>query len=266
MQHNKKLWILVFLVVVATIVTSMKSLHTQGQDKQNLTNQDKKDSSEQERQRKEFYSQFPTADYDAPDETESEKKAKRKLKNKRYDNLSSLVNNELPADEGEERMLVRHFDSIAGLPANESEIIVIGEVLDAKAFVSNNKKGVYSEFTVRADEILKNSSTSLTQGNLISVDREGGFVQYKNGKKRLYRIGGTEMPRVGRRYVLFLKNPEKSENYDVITGYELITDGIANLDGSEQFRAYRGMDESAFIKAVREAIVQSSQVMLKKKE
>lgn len=258
MQNNKKLWILVLVVLAATIVTSVVSFQTQGQDKPSPTHQNQKDLSERERQKKEFDSQFPTAQYDAPEMIAPEKAAKRKLKNKRYDNRANLVTNESPIDEGEERLLIPEHDSMAGLPASESEIVVIGEVLDARAYVSNNKKGVYSEFTVRVDEILKNNFTNVAKGSSISVDREGGFVEYKNGKTRLYRIGGQGMPRVGRRYVLFLNNPEKSPNYDIITGYELKADGVANLNGSDQFRAYAGMDEAAFMKLVREAIAQSS--------
>jgi hypothetical protein len=266
MQNNKKLWILVLVIVVATIGTSIVSFQTQGQDKTSLTNTNQKDSSKLEQKRKEFDSQFQTAQYDAPEEADPEKKTKRKLKNKRYDNRGGLVSNDMPVDEGEERMLITHSDSIAGLPASESEIVVVGEVLDAQAYVSNNKKGVYSEFTVRVNEILKNNSTNVAKGSLISVDREGGFVEYKNGKTRLHRIGGQGMPRVGQRYVLFLKNPEKSPNYEIITGYELKADGVANLNGDEQFRAYAGMDEAAFMKAVRQAIAQSSPAVPEKEE
>jgi hypothetical protein len=265
MQRNKQIWILILVIVVATIGISTTSFHTQGQDKSSLTNQNQKDLS-LEQQRKEFDSQFPTALYDAPEETDPEKKAKRKLKNKRYDNRGGLVNDELPIDDNEERVLFTHFDSIAGLPASESDIVFVGEVLDAQAYLSNNKKGVYSEFTIRVDEILKNNSTNITQGNVITVDREGGFVRYKNGKTRLHWIGGNRMPRVGRRYVLFLKNPENTLNYEIITGYELKSDDVSNLDGSEQFRPYRGMDEAAFMKAVREAIAQSSPAMPKKEK
>jgi hypothetical protein len=119
------------------------------QDKPNLINQDKKDSSDLERQKKEFYSQFSTAQYDVSEKADFEKKAKRKLKNKRYDNRGGLITNELPTDEDEENMLITHAEPQVGPPAGESEIIVTGEVLDAQAFVSNNKKGVYSEFTIR---------------------------------------------------------------------------------------------------------------------
>lgn len=265
MKNNRRNWIVVVIVVIATIANVLGSLRS-SQESSAQTNNVQKTPPREKRDRIEFESQFPVADYDPLEEFDTEKKTKRKLKSERYDKRPRLVTDELPIDDGEESMLIAHFDSIAGLPAKESEIVVVGEVLDAQAYVSNNKKGIYSEFTIRIDEILKNNSKNITRGASISVDREGGFVRYKNGKKRLYRIGGQLMPRVGRQYVLFLKNLEKSPNYEIITGYELKADGVANLDGSPQFIAYRGMDETAFMKAVREAIEQSSQAIPKKEE
>lgn len=267
MKNNRRNWIVVVVVVVATIANVLGSLRSSNsQESLEQTNQAQKTPPRKQQDRVEFESQFPIADYDPLEEFDSEKKTKRKFKSERYDKRPALVTDELPIDEGEESMLIAHFDSIAGLPAKESEIVIVGEVLDAQAYVSNNKKMVYSEFTIRIDEILKNNSKNITQGSSISVDREGGFVRYKNGKKRLYRIGGQLLPQVGRQYVLFLKNPEKSPNYEIITGYELKADGVVNLDGSPQFIAYRGMDETAFMKAVREAIAQSSQAIPKKEE
>lgn len=249
------MWGLVLLIVFAAGATSLGTMSSHSQ-------QDS--SKKQNNKRQEDLSKYPIADYDAPESENETRRRERKLKNKRYDNRSGLVSKELPVDEGEENNLFTHSESKAGLPA--SEIVVVGEVLDAQAYVSNNKQSVYSEFTFRVDDILKNNSTNITQGSLINVDREGGFVLYKNGKRRLHRIAGFGMPRVGRRHVLFLKNPEKSLNYEIITGYELSADGIVNLDGFPQFSAYRGMNETAFMKAVREAISQSSQAMPEKEK
>jgi hypothetical protein len=224
------------------------------------------DSKKQNDKRQEDIKKYPVADYDVPESENAIEQNKRKLKNKRYDNRPGIVGDELPVVEVEEMMLTIHLDFTSGLPASESELVVIGEVLDAKAFLSNNKKVVYSEFTVRISEVLKNNSSNLTQNSLINVDREGGFVQYKNGKKRLSKIAPYGMPHIGRRYVLFLKNPEKSPNYEIVTGYELKLDGIANLDGSEQFSVYRGMNELSFIKEVRKAIAHSLQAVPEKEK
>lgn len=248
MKSNRIIWGLVSLVVLTTFAISLGTMRGHSQ-------QD--NSKKQDNKRQEDLKKYPIADYDAPESENAIEQNKRKLKNKRYDKRTGLVSDELPVAEDEEVLFTTHFDSTAGLPVNESELVVIGEVLDAKAYVSTNKKVVYSEFAIRVNEVLKNNSSNIAQNSLISVDREGGAVRYKNGKKRLSIIGGYAMPRIGGRYVLFLKNLEKSPNYEIITGYELKLDGIANRHGDEQFRIYREMSETAFIKEVRKAIAQS---------
>lgn len=260
MQHNKRMWILVFVVVVITITTSVASLQSQGQDESCLPKQERKDLSEPLRRWKEFESQFPVADYDAPEITDSSERTERILKNNRYDTKGVLgVTSELPGDgEGQSHS----FDSLpyAGIPAAESEIVVVGEILDAEAYLSNNKRGVYSEFTLRIDEVLKNGFGNVAKGSQITFDRHGGTVRYKNGKTRVYNIRPYGMPRVGRRYVLFLRNTEKSPNYEIITGYELKANNtVTNLDDFPQFEEYAGKDEKSFIKVVREEIMQPSQ-------
>jgi hypothetical protein len=255
-------------MVVITIATGMGTGRSSSQQSSTQINRTESTPPQQKQTEADFMSQFPVADYDPAEEYDTEKKAKRELKNKRYDNRLRLVTDELPFDEVEQDVIViDDFGSPAlpAIPAGESEIVIVGEVLDAQAYVSNNKKGVYSEFTVRVGEVLKNNSSNITQGSSICIDREGGFVRYKNGKKRLYRIMGQGMPRVGRRYVLFLKNPEKSPNYDIIRAYELKADGIASLESSNQFRTYKDMKEAAFLEEVRKAVVQSSQPAQKEK-
>jgi len=222
------------IVAIASLLTSFQ---TKSQDKEVKKNG--------------FNSQFPVANYNAPNDPDLERGAKRRLKSSRYDNRSSSVISSAPRSDDEQSVLISDaFESIPGLPVAESEIIVVGIVLEASAYVSNNKKGVYSEFSFRIDEVLKTGNKGLIKGGLVAVDREGGYVQYENGKKRLYRLGGLSMPLVGRKYVLFLKNPEKTPNYEIVSGYELKTDCIGNLNGSEQSMAYSDMDEATFMNAL----------------
>ena len=266
MQHNKKRWALFLEALTLMILTLVLSAQSQGQDKSSLPEQKQKDISDSLRWWKEFESQFPVVDYDAP-ESDSADRAERILKNNRYDNKGILgVSSELPGDgEGQSHS----FDTVpyAGIPVLESEIIIIGEILKAEAFLSNNKKAVYSEFTVRIDEVLKNNSENLTKDNRIVFDRQGGTVRYKNGKTRVYNIRPYGMPRVGKRYVLFLRNLEKSPNYEIVTGYELKADNtIVNLDDFPQFEEYKGTDEKSFMKTVRETIIQFAQSLEKVKK
>jgi hypothetical protein len=103
------------------------------------------------------------------------------------------------------------------------------------------------------DEVLKGSN--LSAGSIINVQRIGGFVKYPDGRKVLFRLMGNGMPAVGGRYAFFLNSVD--EDYVIITGYELGTDGVMPLDNSRQFERYQGETETDFIKALREAVSRS---------
>ena len=190
MHQRKKLIIIAMAVLVASSAALLVSFRTEGQTS--------KIESDIEQKRKELRKPFPTARYDEPEDHDLEKRAKRQLAGKRYENAGGLVDSTLPIAEDEERVLVTHeYDSVPAIPVKESELIVIGKVLKAAAHLSNNKKTVYSEFTVQIDEILRKTTGNIKKKGSITVDREGGFVEYKNGLRRLHRIGGLLMPRVG---------------------------------------------------------------------
>jgi hypothetical protein len=139
------------------------------------------------------------------------------------------------------------------LPVAQSDAIVIGRVLHAEAHRSENKLNVFSNFDVKVEEVLK--GINFTAGSVINVQRLGGFVNYPNGKKVLFRLVGNGMPAVGARYAFFLKVLD--EDYNILTGYELGTDGVMPLDRSRQFEVYDGKSEVDFLEALRDAISQS---------
>ncbi|HQZ98500.1 MAG TPA: hypothetical protein PLP21_19460 [Pyrinomonadaceae bacterium] len=257
MLINKKP--LLVVVAIASMAPVLVSFHTRGQQK---------DISEQERQKREFYSQYPTALYNAPENSSPERRAERSLKSKRYDKgrMPEIIS-QAPVDDTEEVFTITEdLELTPGLPVNESELVVIGEILDANAYLSNNKKRVYSEFSFRISDVLKKNDISVSKGESLCVDREGGYVQFENGRKRLHSIGGLLMPLVGRRYVLFLKNKEKTPNYEIVSGYELKADGVKNLNGSEKSRAYAGMDEMTFMKLLYKAIAEGVESRNKKED
>jgi len=128
----------------------------------------------------------------------------------------------------------------------------VGQVLNAEAHRSTNKRNVFSNFEVRVDEILKGH---LNIGNVINIQRVGGFVKYPGGRKVLFRLSGNGMPGVGSRYVLFLNVVD--EDYTILTPYELAADGVIPLDNSSQFQVYKGVSELSFTATLREAIAQA---------
>jgi hypothetical protein len=252
MHKLKKLIIIAMAVLVATSTTLLVSFRTEGQTS--------KIEPDIEQKRKEIRKRFPTARYDEPEEEDIARRARRQLAGKRYENAGGLVDSTLPIAEDEERRLFTdQFISVPAIPIKESELIVIGKVLEAAAHLSDNKKNVYSEFTVQIDEILKDTNGKIKKEGSITVDREGGFVEYKNGLRRFHAIADLGMPQVGGKHILFLRNRDKSPNYEIINGYELKDGGVRNLTGSTESTSYFGMDQTVLLSKVRMAVSEAPQ-------
>lgn len=127
---------------------------------------------------------------------------------------------------------ITHWEQgLSPLPFDKSELVVVGSVLDAKAYLSENKGSVYSEFTIKVEKILKNlTRDSLSIGSKVAVERQGGVVEYPTGFKTWFLISGQGMPLPQRQYLFFLTNSfsdlvSKSTDLNVLTAYELRADG-----------------------------------------
>lgn len=130
-----------------------------------------------------------------------------------------------------------------GLPVEHSPVIVIGDVLQSEAHLSEDKTGVYSEFTIRLVEVIK-ASSSLAASEMI-VERLGGYVHYPDGRKLLYRVGLGGMPRVGARYLFFLK-PTAELDYSILTAYEFGDKGVVALDPRPNLKSRTGIPPTSF--------------------
>jgi hypothetical protein len=132
---------------------------------------------------------------------------------------------------GEAVMTFSHWDeALPALPAGRSALVVLGEVVDAKAYLSNDQTGVYSEFTVRVERVLKNDKgSSVFPGELITTERWGGRVIFPSGRAITYGNRGQGMPQLGQEYLFFLeRNPEQ---YNLLTAYQLRLGKVQPLDG-----------------------------------
>ncbi|MCA1850597.1 MAG: hypothetical protein LC672_06020, partial [Acidobacteria bacterium] len=166
-------------------------------------------------------SRFPIADYAAPEPADPEQRAKRRAKGSRYDKRGVIPP---PHYKNKGAGVQEHNDWDRGfppLPVAQSDAVVIGEIVNAQAYLSNDKSGVYSEFSLRVDEVLKSGPSQFAPGGSVIAEREGGRVKYPDGEVALFTIVGQNMPLAGRRYVLFLKSNGDGQGYRILTGYEL---------------------------------------------
>jgi hypothetical protein len=140
----------------------------------------------------------------------------------------------------------------------ESALIVIGEVETANSFLSNDKGGVYTEFTIRVEEVLKNNGKKTPKK--VIADREGGVVVYPNGGRVLYQNSALGLPLLGSKYLFFLIKDELSPNYGILTSYDLNSSKVRQMEMGRPFDEFKNKEKTAFIEAVRNKTARRSQV------
>lgn len=246
MQLNKSTYS-VFVVVVTLMVLSV-TLFKGPQGSANVQQSVRVTNRETFQDRRDRY---PVVAAEETEPNDPVKKAKLKKQKQRYDKDAPFTN---PGPKDEELAFRPEWQfNFPALPVAKSNVIVVGQVLSAEAHRSNNKMNVFSNLEVRVNEVLKGN---LSVGNIINIQRIGGFVKYPGGQKVLFRLSGNGMPAVGARYAFFL-NDVVDEDYTILTAYELAAEGVVPLDNSTQFRVYQGVSEVSFIATVRDAISQA---------
>ena len=245
-RRINKLFLLSVFVIAVT--TALAVLPNRGRIGSAFTAQEKTSKGENEEKEKR-----PVAIYSAPLPSDPVERALRRARNSRYDNRGIRMD-ELPPDTTGRGVLSHWWEYMPSLPSAESDAVVLGEAVGANAFLSNDKTGAYSEFTIRIEEVLKDSRRILTPNTSLVAERDGANVQLPSGRTILYSIAGQGTPRIGRRYLFFLKYNDQGEDYSILTGYELREGRVFPLDEIGHFINYKGADENTFSNAVREAV------------
>lgn len=197
---------------------------------------------------------FPIADFSAPDPTNPAERAKRRKRGQKYDKSDWTVN---PTAASDSTVRIDFVDrTLLALPVSQSTTILTGKITDARAYLSNDRTGVYSVFTAEVDQVLKNNSPAfLGNGTSIELEREGGRVKFPSGRVHIYMTNELNMPRVGSRYVLFLSSEDYDSVFQIVTGYELCEGKVMPLDELPKTRSYENVDETVFMAELRAKIL-----------
>jgi hypothetical protein len=245
MYISKTTWF-VFVCVLVTVtlsVTVFKHPSGSAQSGQQSVRAGKQLSHE------EALARYPTAEFEEPEPADPAKRAA--LKERKLRNNEHTFSEPSPDDGAIGWFPETNFD-FSALPINESDVILIGQVLSAKAHRSENKRGIFSEFEVRVDEVLKDRDPKVIEQTVITVERTGGYLKYPNGRKVLFFVEGFGMPEVGARNVLFLK--VAGRGFQIVTVYQLSSEGVLPLDRGNKFQRFQGEKEAIFINTLRESI------------
>ena len=153
------------------------------------------------------------------------------------------------------------------LPVGQADAIVVGDVVSATAFLTEDKTNVLSEFTLHVTDLIReNLIAPFSVGDSLIAIRGGGGIRFESGKIIRYGSEGKPLPRVGTQYVFFLKyNDDEGKDYSIITAYALLPDGVVPLDGLAldgttipayaAYQRYKGSSTTQFRIQVSEASV-----------
>jgi hypothetical protein len=134
------------------------------------------------------------------------------------------------SDPGIWNLTPSHFRKDA-MPFAASHAVAIGTVTAGQAYLSNDKRELYSEFKFSPTEVIKNpQAPHLLTVDVVDIQRRGGAVRLPSGKVLTRGAIWESMPRIGSRYLLFLKYDPNTEDYSILMGYELAGNEVYRLD------------------------------------
>jgi hypothetical protein len=117
------------------------------------------------------------------------------------------------------------------MPFDASDAVVVGTVTAGQSYLSNDRRNIYSEFKLKLQEIIKTPNAPyLRTADSIDIQRKGGVIRLQSGKLLTRAVLADSMPQIGKRYLLFLKYNQGTEDYGVLTGYQLEGNEVYRLD------------------------------------
>lgn len=179
---------------------------------------------------------------------------KRQRIGHRYDKqewVYKTINN--PATAGVGR--IRDLPVPAETPFAESSLVIVGEVIKATAYLSNDKEGVYTELTIRIDESIKDTDSVNTEQ--VTIDRGGGVVVYPSGQRVLYESSEEALPTVGSQYLFFLRRVDTNSNYEIVASYEFRGTKVIPMESGRSMEDFAKVDRRSFLNTVRQRLRQN---------
>ena len=256
-QNRRKVYALSLLLACTSVVALSATLLTGSAQRKPLTTkilrqQDQMQAGKQPTNKEMDDAAAPIVDLTESSNTPADDK--RKQKNKRFDN--SLAES-IEANPTSEEVNIASEGLVSDMPTALSDLIVEGHVKGSGAFLSEDKTGIYSEFTVQVSDVIK-SSAPVSKGDIITTERFGGRVRFPSGQIARYRVAGQGAPAKGGKYLFFLKRRADGD-YLILTAYEMRGNKVLALDGprsnvhgrgSSQFDKHNGKDAQEFRKEV----------------
>lgn len=173
---------------------------------------------------------FPKVDYYYDAASDPARRAKGR-KSRKFTTIDPNI-----TEDGQTQINVDWEAGVKSLPVDKSTVIVLGTVVEASAFLSDNKGDVYSQFKIQIETVFENETEAkLEKGGYLFAERDGGIVRFPSGFEKWIFVQGQGMPTKGKRYLFFLNRdfpligPQDIDLY-ILTAYEIEDGMVKPLD------------------------------------
>ena len=145
------------------------------------------------------------------------------------------------------------------LPVNWSNTIVVGTVNRIQPYLSEDKRNIYTEYTISVTEVLKDAKgLSLNAASTITLDRMGGAIRLASGRvlRDVVHGNGAALS-LEHKYVMFLHYDVRGAWFRSFKCWELLNGVAVPVEPGDVATAqagrshFAGMNEASFILAVR---------------
>lgn len=215
----------------------------------------------QEARVQEVKATFPRVDYSYDPASDPARRAKGR-KSRKFTTIDPNI-----TEDGHTVINVDWEVGVKPLPVDKSTVIVLGTVVEASAFLSDNKGDVYSQFKIHIEKVFENETDAkLEKGGYLFAERDGGIVRFPSGFEKWIFVRGQGMPTKGKRYLFFLNRdfpligPQDNDLY-ILTAYEIEDDVVKPLDSpggeTSPFLTFKGKKPEELIKTLTEELKNS---------
>lgn len=122
-------------------------------------------------------------------------------------------------------------------------------VTDGRSYLSNDKRAIYSEFSLQIKTVLADKSgAALKPGLRIAAIRQGGAIKLPGGGLLARGCQEKSLPGVNREYLVFLQYLKPQDVFPILNAFELVPGHVYLLDAILQVSVPRDGPNSGFRK------------------
>ena len=166
-----------------------------------------------------------------PEPSNAKEREARRAKNRRYNTGGSDLTVERP--QNSEIFFEQVWPAVEFIPVTDSAVVLVGRVVKVQPYLSSDRSRIYTEITLRVDDLLKRDEDNRVAANkTVVIDRLGGTLELKTG--RIAR-DGIQIDNLGnlplsKRYVVFAQAINDGNDLSLIKSYELVDGKVFTND------------------------------------